>query len=73
MLLVAPVRKDRCIPPTGDERELDIHEWVNRPRSDLPAITHVDYSARIQTVSAETNPRFHACSAPSRSAPAAAC
>jgi carbamoyltransferase len=60
MLLVAPVRKERCLPPAGDEKELEIHEWVNRPRSDLPAITHVDYSARIQTVSAETNPRYHA-------------
>ena len=59
MLLVAPVRRDRCIPPTGEERGLEIHEWVNRPRSDLPAITHVDYSARVQTVNAETHPRFH--------------
>jgi carbamoyltransferase len=59
MLLVAPVRSDRCIPPKGDERELEIHEWVNRPRSDLPAVTHVDYSARIQSVSAESNPGFH--------------
>jgi carbamoyltransferase len=59
MLLVAPVRRERRLPPKGDERELEIHEWVNRPRSDLPAITHVDYSARIQSVSAESNPRFH--------------
>jgi carbamoyltransferase len=60
MLLVAPVRHDRCIPPKGDERELEIHDWVNRPRSDMPAITHVDYSARIQSVDSETNPRFYA-------------
>ena len=60
MLLVAPLRADRQIPPIGDERDLDIHQWVNRPRSDLPAITHVDYSARIQTVDVGTNPRFHA-------------
>ena len=59
MLLVAPVRQDRCTEPVGDERELDVHEWVNRPRSDLPAITHVDYSARIQSVSPKTNPRYH--------------
>jgi len=59
MLLVAPVRKERCLEPAGDERTLEIHEWVNRPRSDLPAITHVDYSARIQSVSEETNPRYH--------------
>jgi carbamoyltransferase len=60
MMLVANLRAERQIPPHGDERELEIHQWVNRPRSDLPAVTHVDYSARIQTVSAETNPRFHA-------------
>ena len=59
MMLVADVRKDRQIPPKGDERELEIHQWVNRPRSDLPAVTHVDYSARIQTVSRETSPRYH--------------
>src|SRR4030095_3007026 len=52
--LVAPGRKERCLPPRGDERELEIHEWVNRPRSDLPAITHVDHSARIQSLSRET-------------------
>jgi carbamoyltransferase len=60
MLLVADVRPDRCLPPQGDERELDVQERVNRARSDLPAITHVDYSARIQSVNRETNPRFHA-------------
>jgi carbamoyltransferase len=60
MLLVAPVRADRRLPTKGDERDLEIHEWVNRPRSDLPAITHVDYSARIQSVSRATNPRYYA-------------
>jgi carbamoyltransferase len=59
MLLVAPVREERRLPAGGDEREIDIHEWVNRRRSDVPAITHVDHSARVQSVSAETNPRFH--------------
>jgi carbamoyltransferase len=59
MLLVAPVREERRVPASGDEREIDIHEWVNRRRSDVPAITHVDHSARVQSVSAETNPRFH--------------
>jgi carbamoyltransferase len=59
MLLVAPVRSDRCFPPEGDETGLNLDEWVNRKRSDLPAITHVDYSARIQSVDAETNPRYH--------------
>jgi carbamoyltransferase len=59
MLLVAPVRRERCLAPKGDESELEIHDWVNRPRSDLPAITHVDFSARIQSVNATSNPRFH--------------
>jgi carbamoyltransferase len=60
MLLVAPVRRERRIPPAGDERGLDVHQWVARRRSDIPAVTHVDYSARIQSVHPETNPRFHA-------------
>jgi hypothetical protein len=59
MLLVADVVPERRKPRTGDERELPLVEWVNRPRSDIPAVTHVDDSARIQTVSAETNPRYH--------------
>ncbi|HXO19585.1 MAG TPA: carbamoyltransferase [Thermoanaerobaculia bacterium] len=60
MLLVADVVVSRRVPRRGDEEELPLVEWVNRPRSDLPAITHVDYSARIQTVSREENPRYHA-------------
>lgn len=60
MLLVAPVKADRCVAPVGDEAGLDLKQWVNRPRSDLPAITHVDYSARVQSVSPETSPRYHA-------------
>ena len=60
MLLVAPVRSDHRLPPAGDESELDLQDWANRARSSLPAITHVDYSARIQSVNRETNPRFHA-------------
>jgi carbamoyltransferase len=59
MTLVAPILKSRRIEPKGDKSELEIHEWVNQVRSDLPAITHVDYSARIQSVNAETNPRYH--------------
>ena len=60
MLLVAPVQQERCIPLKGDERELDnLMEWVNRPRSDIPAITHVDFSARIQSVGSVNNPRYH--------------
>jgi carbamoyltransferase len=60
MLLVAPVRESRRVKTDGDAETTNLNEWVNRPRSDIPAVTHVDYSARIQTVSAETNPRFHA-------------
>ncbi|MFH1845411.1 MAG: carbamoyltransferase [bacterium] len=59
MLLVAPVREERREPLVGDENELRVFERVNRKRSDVPAITHVDYSARIQSVSRETNPRYH--------------
>jgi carbamoyltransferase len=59
MLLVAPVKKERCLPRQGDERTVDLIEWVNRPRSDMPAITHVDYSARIQTVNREQNPGYY--------------
>jgi carbamoyltransferase len=59
MLLVAPLRKERRRALAGDEQALEIHEWVNRVRSDLPAITHVDYSARIQSVNEETNPRYY--------------
>jgi carbamoyltransferase len=60
MLLVADVVERRRVPRRGDEAELPLVEWVNRPRSDIPAVTHVDYSARIQTVSREDNPRYHA-------------
>jgi len=60
MLLVAQVKEERCVPLRGDEEDLEIREWVNRPRSDVPAITHVDFSARIQSVNRETNPRYHA-------------
>lgn len=60
MLLVANVRKDRCIPMTAEQEELFGIEKLNIPRSEIPAVTHVDYSARVQTVTSETNPRFHA-------------
>jgi len=61
MLLVAPVKKERCIAMTQAQREnLWGIDQLNVVRSDIPAITHIDYSARIQTVHADTNPRFHA-------------
>ncbi len=59
MLLVAPVRGDRCLaPPDGTETLFGIDQ-LNVPRSDVPAITHVDYSARVQTVDRKDNPRYH--------------
>jgi len=63
MLLVAPVREGRRLPMSwggfegGDSA--DMLEVINRPRSDIPAVTHVDYSARVQTVHAEDKPDFH--------------
>jgi len=60
MLLVAGVREDKRRTMTKDEEALFGIEKLNVPRSEIPAITHVDYSARIQTVHAETNPRYHA-------------
>jgi carbamoyltransferase len=59
MLLVAPVKKDRQIPMTDDQGKLWGIEKLNVPRSDLPAITHIDYSARIQTVTSDTNPDYY--------------
>ncbi len=59
MLLVAPLRRDRCYTMTEAQQKLFGIEKLNIPRSEIPAITHVDYSARIQTVHKETNPRFH--------------
>ena len=60
MLLVAPVREERRKPMTDDEEGLFGIAKLNVPRSDVPAITHVDYSARVQTVSAEDHPEYHA-------------
>jgi carbamoyltransferase len=60
MLLVAPVRQNHCREMTAEQRNLFGIDKLNVPRSDIPAVTHVDYSARIQTVHRETNPRFHA-------------
>ena len=60
MLLVGDVQKRRRIPMTAEQQKLFGIEKLNVPRSEIPAVTHVDYSARIQTVHAETNPRYHA-------------
>jgi len=58
MLLVAPVTRSRQIGMTPEQEALFGIEKLNVPRSTIPAVTHVDYSARIQTVHAETNPRY---------------
>jgi carbamoyltransferase len=60
MLLCAGVAKEHCIPMTEAQRALFGIDQLNVPRSSIPAVTHVDYSARIQTVHRETNPRYHA-------------
>ncbi len=59
MLLVAPVKKELCR-IVDQNPDKDIMEWVNEERSSVPAITHVDYSARVQSVSADRSPRYHA-------------
>jgi carbamoyltransferase len=59
MLLVADVAKSKQLPMTEEQQKLFGIEKLNVPRSEIPAVTHVDYSARIQTVHADTNPRYH--------------
>jgi carbamoyltransferase len=59
MLLVADVVKRRRRQMTNEEQSLFGIDKLNVPRSEIPAVTHVDYSARVQTVHRETNPRFH--------------
>ena len=59
MLMVADVKKSRQKPMTKEQEKLFGIEKLNIPRSEIPAVTHVDYSARIQTVSEKTNPKFH--------------
>jgi carbamoyltransferase len=58
MLLVAPVKQSLRIPMTADQQCLFGIDKLNVPRSTIPAVTHVDYSARVQTVHDHTNPRF---------------
>jgi carbamoyltransferase len=59
MLLVAPVVEARRTAMTEAQQALWGIELLNVPRSDIPAVTHVDYSARIQTVHPETNPHYY--------------
>ncbi len=59
MLLVAPVKASLRIPMTAEQEQLFGIEKLNIPRSEIPSVTHVDYSARIQTVHKETNPRYY--------------
>ena len=60
MLIVAPVRKELRMGLTDEQQRLFGIEKLNLERSELPAVTHVDYSARVQTVHKDTNPRYHA-------------
>jgi carbamoyltransferase len=59
MLLVAPVLEKRRLPFDPGQKELWGIELLNVPRSDIPSVTHIDYSARVQTVHEETNPRYY--------------
>ncbi len=58
MLIVAEVNKDKCLKMTQEQEKLFGIDKLNIKRSDIPAVTHVDYSARIQTVNIETNPKY---------------
>jgi len=60
MLLVADIKEDKRLTITNEQEALFGIEKLNVPRSSVPAVTHVDYSARIQTVHADTNPKYHA-------------
>ena len=59
MLLVAPVAEKRRLAVQPDQQQLWGIDLLNVPKSDIPAVTHVDYSARVQTVSPDTNPRYY--------------
>ena len=60
MLVVADVREDRRCPVSDEDKSLFGIDRLNTIRSEIPAVTHVDMSARVQTVHKETNPRYHA-------------
>jgi len=59
MLLVAPIRQEKRLKVSEHQSGLFGIDKLNIPRSEVPAVTHVDFSARVQTVHAQTNPRFH--------------
>ncbi len=59
MLLIAPVQKNRWKDKPDGYDDMELYEKLYHHRSDVPAITHIDYSARIQTVNKKTNPRYH--------------
>jgi carbamoyltransferase len=59
MLLVAPVAPAQRIAMSAEQQRLFGIDKVNVPRSTIPAVTHIDYSARVQTVHENTNPRFY--------------
>ena len=59
MLLVAPVHDEKITAMSAEEEKLFGIEKLNIPRSSIPAVTHIDYSARVQTVHPDTNPRFY--------------
>lgn len=59
MLLVAPVKRERCFNLQEQKKDFWGIDLLNIPRSDIPAVTHIDYSARIQTVNKETNEKFY--------------
>jgi len=59
MLMVANVKDSKCVAMTDDEKALFGIDKLNVQRSEIPAVTHVDYSARIQSVHADTNPAYH--------------
>ncbi len=60
MLLVAPVQESRRIPMTEEQKNLWGIDQLNVPRSDIPAVTHIDYSARVQTVDEQVSPNYYA-------------
>jgi carbamoyltransferase len=59
MLLVAPITENRRLKLSAEDSKKFGIELLNVPKSDIPAVTHVDYSARVQTVHPDTNPRYH--------------